>query len=368
MKSLRIRLLVSHLAVAGVGAAITIAVVLWQAPALFDRGIGHQGAGPGQGPGTSMGSGGLRQVFQDALWQAMAVGSVAALVVALAAAVFLSARMLRPLEEVRRATRTISEGDYDLQVTLPHETELAALATDVNTMADRLRDTENRRVRLLGEVAHEMRTPLTVLTGRVEGLRDGVFTVDEPLVEEMGDELRRLQRLADDLGALSRVEEGRLQLDRDEVDLSGLTARILDRYQGDPRAEGVDLRLDAPAPVRVDGDVQRLGQVVDNLLVNAFRAVAGHGTVTVRVVARGDLAEVSVEDDGRGIAADDLERIFERFYRGDPSHEGEGSGIGLTVSRGIARAHGGSLRAESRGAGQGARFVLTLPGRGPQRL
>lgn len=321
MSRLRNRLLVSHLGVAAAGAATSIAVVLWEAPAIFDRGLGPQGV-------HSQGQGGLRTVFQHALWQALALGSVAALVVALVATVVFSIRMLRPLEDVRRAARTISDGDYDLEIPLPRESELAALASDVNTMADRLRETEDRRVRLLGEVAHEMRTPLTVLTGRVEGIRDGVFAADRPLVDSMSDELHRLQRLADDLSTLSRVEEGRLDLDRKRIDLSGLAGRIVERYEGDPRVAGIDLGLTAGPSVWVEGDAQRLGQVVDNLVVNAIRAVSGRGRIEIEVTVVGGTATLTVVDDGCGIAADDVERIFERFYRESPPVRGRAQGSG----------------------------------------
>ncbi len=354
MHRLRNRLVISHLVVAAVGAAISLLVVAWEAPAQFNRGMNGQGVRMGQ-------QGSSRELFWSALREGLLLGTVAAMLAALAAAWFIAVRLSRPLEDVRAATHRISSGDYELEIPAPREVELAELVGDVNDMAGRLRTVEGERVRLLGEVAHEMRTPLTVLTGRVEGLQDGVFAPDTELLAGMAGELRRLERLADDLGALSRVEERRLVLERSRVDLSELTGRAVARFSSDPRAAGVDLTWEGDAPVVVDGDPERLAQVLDNLIGNALRSVAGTGRVTVQVAATEDLATLTVSDTGKGVAREDLERIFERFYRGADARPEDGTGVGLTVSRGIAEAHGGSLVAESAGPDQGARFTMTLP-------
>lgn len=175
MHRLRTRLVVSHVAVAAVGAATSVLVVVWQAPAQFNRGMDSQGMGMGQ-------QGSSRDLFWSALREGLFLGTVVAMVAALVAAWLIAIRLARPLEDVRAATHRITRGDYDQEIPAPAETELAELVGDVNDMATRLRDVERDRVRLLGEVAHEMRTPLTVLTGRVEGLQDGVFTADAALL------------------------------------------------------------------------------------------------------------------------------------------------------------------------------------------
>ncbi len=377
MMRLRSRLLVTHLLVAVMGAAASVVVVVWQAPQVFDRGIGGQGmyqganqgqgpgsgpaSGPGSGPGQELSAAGIHTAFLDALRQALLVGSLVALLVAVVAAWFVAIRLARPLEEVRQVTRRISEGDYDQRIAVPRETELAALVEDVNGLAQRLGEVESERVRLLGEVAHEMRTPLTVLTGRVEGLQDGVFSADVELLAGLRAELQRLQRLADDLRTLSRVEERRLVLELEPVDLAGLARRSVDRFATGQAAEGVSMSVFAPDPVVVQGDAQRLGQVLDNLLSNALRAVRGKGAVEVRVERAHHSAIVTVTDDGAGISSSELGRIFERFYRSADARPQEGTGVGLTVSRGIAEAHGGTLAAESEGPGRGARLILTIP-------
>jgi histidine kinase len=246
---------------------------------------------------------------------------------------------------------------------------MAALADDVNTLAGALADTETRRVRLLGEVAHEMRTPLTGLSGYVEGLVDGVFPADEATLGAMTEDLRRLRRLADDLSALSRNEEGRLDLDPAPCDLADVVRRTC--AQLEPRLSDAGLRLEVQAsgPLPVVADEDRVSQVLTNLLSNAARATAQAmagttgptGQIRVVATASGPWASVAVSDTGIGLTARDLERIFERFYRVSGTPRGEGSGIGLTIARGLARAHGGDLVATSAGHGQGATFTFTLP-------
>jgi len=336
--------------------------VVWQAPQVFDHSIGMGGQGMGgPGMGQQMNQAELRTAFYDALRQGLLAGSVVALVVATTAAWLIAVRLARPIEAVRQVTRRISEGDYAQRISVPNDAELAALVVDVNGLAQRLGEVETERVRLLGEVAHEMRTPLTVLTGRVEGLQDGVFSADDELLAGLRSELRRLQRLADDLGTLSRVEEHRLTLEVATLDLAELTRRAVDRFRSAGRTAGVTVAVDAPGSLEVSGDPQRLGQVLDNLLSNALRAVAGAGTVRVVVGESAGSAVVTVADDGVGIAPEELDRIFERFYRSTDARSEDGTGVGLTVSRGIAEAHGGSLTAESEGRGHGARFLLVLP-------
>jgi histidine kinase len=242
----------------------------------------------------------------------------------------------------------------------------------VNTLATRLADTEERRSRLLGEVAHEMRTPLTALEGYLEGLIDGVFAPEPEVLGAVSDELRRLRRLADDLSALSRSEELRLDVTLAPADLSALAARAATRLAPQFTDAGVRLSLEAGAPLPVWADPDRITQVLTNILGNALAATPPGGTVTVRTAAPPGLAQVTIADTGAGLAAADLERVFERFYRAPrPPRQARsaGSGIGLTIARNIARAHGGDVTAASAGPGRGAAFTLSLPrmaaGQGP---
>jgi histidine kinase len=207
-----------------------------------------------------------------------------------------------------------------------------------------------------------MRTPLTVIDGYVEGIIDGIFDSSE--LGRIEPEVRRLRRLADDLSTLSRAEEDRLDLQYAEFDLSGLVEHVAARMR--PQFDDTGLALTVRLPsgrISVRADPDRITQVLTNLLGNALIATDS-GAVTIDVAARSDAAVISVTDTGEGLAAGDLERIFERFYRVPARRrvdQDPGSGIGLTISRGIARAHGGELSASSPGRGHGATFTLQLP-------
>ena len=363
---LPVRLFISYAAVIAIGAAVTYVTVRLLAPALFDQhmnmlGGDQTGMSPGMG-GQSGTAGSVQSAFTSALTTALLVGVLASVAAAGLAAAFVTSRLLRPLNAVRAATRRIAAGHYQASVPVPGVPELAALAGDVNTLAAELASTEARRTRLLGEVAHEMRTPLTALGGYAEGLIDGVFAPEPEILGAVSDELRRLRRLADDLSALSRAEEQRLELHPADADLAGLARRAAGRLAPQFADRQVTLAVHAPGPLPVRADPDRITQVLTNIIGNALAATPAEGTVTVQARTAGQRAEVSVTDTGAGLAAGDLERVFERFYRapGQPRRSG-GSGIGLTIARNIARAHGGEVTASSPGPGRGATFVLTLP-------
>ncbi|MGZ4587377.1 MAG: sensor histidine kinase [Mycobacteriaceae bacterium] len=360
---LPVRLFISYVVVVVIGAAVAYLAVRLLAPRLFDARVGMMN---GAGPGMRMGSAtavGVRSAFLSALNTALIVGVLASIAAAAAAAAAVTGRLLRPLDAVRAATRQIAAGRYEGKVPLPSEPELAALAGDVNTLAQALSDTETRRTRLLGEVAHEMRTPLTALDGYVEGLIDGVFAPNPDTLASLSEELRRLHRLADDLSSLSRTQEQRLELHPVDADLAELARRAAMRLS--PQFEdahiALNVRADRALPVRVDPD--RITQVLTNLLGNALLATPAGGTVTVTARdVHGGEGEVVVTDSGVDLSEEDIEQVFERFYRvpGQPRRS-PGSGIGLTIARGIARAHGGDVMASSTGRGQGATFSAVLP-------
>ena len=393
MNRLSVRLVLSHLLVAVLGAAATFLVVRQLAPSLFDQqirlgaggGLGAGGAG-GAGPGGGGGPGGagmggmgapgsaLRSQFAAAVDQALLVGALVGAVAATAAGAVAAYRLVRPIRGLQGAARRLAGGAYAAPVPVPHDRELAALATDLQSLGQSLAETETRRVRLLGEVAHEMRTPLTVIDAHVEGMIDGVLPTTAQQLGVLGDEVRRLRRLADDLSALSRADEGRLTLVPADVDLAQVVGPAAQRLRAQVEDAGLALQVDLgpeaagqpgqPAGLPVHADPDRIAQIVTNLIGNAVRATPAGGMITVRCRRAGPLALAEVTDTGEGLAPTELERVFERFYRvpGRRSPGAEpGSGIGLTIARAIARAHGGDLVARSAGLGAGATFALTIP-------
>lgn len=354
------RMFMSYALVSVVGAAVAYGTVRLLAPHLFDNRMGMMDGGSGMMSGTSSST--VHSAFTSALNTALVVGLLASVAAAAVVALAVTRRLLRPLEAVRAATKEIAAGRYEASVPLPSEPELAELATDVNSLAHALAETEMRRTRLLGEVAHEMRTPLTSLDGYVEGMIDGVFTADADTLTSLSAELRRLHRLADDLSSLSRTEERRLDLHLVDTDLAALARAAAARLTPQFDDADVTLVVAAASPLPVQADPDRITQVLTNLLGNALLATSAGGTVTVAAQQSGNDAEVIVTDTGLGLARDELERIFERFYRAPgPQRRSGGSGIGLTIARGIARAHGGDITASSAGRGRGAAFTLHLP-------
>ena len=354
-RRLDVRLFGSY-AVVGVMAVVTLVLTIAvRAPDLFTERIREAGE-HGERESAS------RAAFGQALWSALPVAIVLSAVVSALFALFVARRILKPVSQVRVATRRLAEGHYDERVAEPAELELAALARDVNRLAEALETTERRRARLISEVAHEMRTPLTVANGYVEGVLDGVFEPSEEVLTGVAEELARLQRLATDLATLSRSEEGAIDLDVVDLDLRDLTETAVARLRPQYDDKGVGIELaDGPAlPVRVDRD--RVLQILTNLLGNALTYTARGGSVRV-VTARGvDTVSVEVRDDGVGIAPGDVDLVFERFFRvSGLDRPPGGSGIGLTVARGIARAHHGEIRVSSPGVGRGATFTLVLP-------
>lgn len=363
-RHLSARLVLSHLAVALVATAATYLVVRWWAPMLFDQSMHASGAGRGQGGGAGQGQGPgamLRTQVAAAVNRAVLVGGLLGVLAAGALAVVIARRITRGLVAVQRAARAMAAGDYSVELPRPGTTELARLADDVEQLRQRLDETEARRVRLLGEVAHELRTPLTVASGYLEAMEDGVMPATPEQFRQVQDELRRLGRLGDDLSALSRTEEGRLQLNPSLTRVDELVSAVAQRMhpQADDQATTLTTSLE-PCSAVVDAD--RISQVITNLVGNALRATAQSPDGRIELSCRRERDEVvvGVADTGVGLSSEDLDRVFERFYRVSPRKDG-GSGIGLTIARGIVLAHGGSLVASSAGLGQGATFTVRLP-------
>jgi histidine kinase len=355
--SLRTRLLLSFALVAGTGAATFFIAARFLVPRMFDDRMGN-GMG-GNGMGTN-GSGAQHDALVSSVNSAMLIAVATTLVISTLIAVAMSRRTLRSVDELRIGASRLAKGDYGATVTRPREAELSDLADDLNHLAATLAATEHRRAALVGDVAHEMRTPLTTISGTLEGFDDGLFTQAE-LTQAVRTEIDRLRRLAADLAAASSADEGQLHLDLRHGDLSELLDTVATRFR--PQFERARVRLDTRVEqgltTRFDHD--RLVQALSNLLSNALAYTPEGGTVEVRGSSSSELVTIRVTDSGRGLRTEELERVFERFYRADRDDRAGGTGIGLTISRAIARAHGGDLTAASPGPGLGSTFELTLP-------
>ena len=358
-RRLDIRLFGSYALVVIVVVAALVLTFAFRAPTLFADRIRNAG----EVGSTETES---HHAFATALWSTLPIALVVSAVAAALVTAFVARQILRPIAAVRRATGRLAAGRYDERVAEPTALELAALAGDVNRLADALQHTEARRARLIGEVAHEMRTPLTAINGYVEGILDGVFEPTEEILTNVSEETSRLQRLATDLATLSRSEEGALELHVGDADLQELARFAATRLQPQFDDKGVRLEIveGQVVPVRVDRD--RILQVMTNLLGNALTYTPPGGCVTVRTEEHRNRASAIISDNGVGIPAADIPLVFERFFRvSGLDRPSGGSGIGLTIAAGIAHAHGGEIRAASEGLGKGATFTLELPSDDP---
>lgn len=368
LRRMDVRLFLSHALVALIGVVAVALVVRFAAPGIFDAEMQRRGMAGGVGRGASDVAA-AKDSLLGALNAALAIGVVVALVAAAVLAAVAARRVMGPLDAVRGATRKMAEGTYGVEVPVPAVTELGALAEDVNRLGAALAETEQRRAALVSDLAHELRTPLTTVRGFLEGLTDGVFEPTPDVLADLTDEVARLQRLVGDLNVLSRADEGALPLDLARHDVARVAVSVAGRLAPQFADKGIALDVDAPGPVPAVIDRDRVTQLLTNVVGNALAYTEPGGRVGVTVRAEGSgggegaQAVVEVTDTGRGIAADELARVFDRFHRVD--HSGSGTGIGLTIARSVARAHGGDVTVRSPGPGQGSTFVVRLPVEGP---
>ncbi|MBX0330902.1 HAMP domain-containing protein [Oscillochloris sp. ZM17-4] len=305
----------------------------------------------------------LQPAFHDAVLRSLVVAAVAATTAGLASSLLLARAILRPLGAITASSRRIADGRYDQRVATPDSAELQAVALSFNQMAQNLEQVERQRVAMIGNVAHELRTPLAGLEGYLEGLQDGIVPSSPATFGDMRHEVRRLRRLVDDLQALSRVEAGQEQLRFSRFDLRDIARRVVGQLRPQVMDGCLQLEGDDDAPAMVFADPDRVAQILVNLVGNAIRYTPPEGCITVRLIANPDTVRVVVHDTGIGIPAETLPYVFERFYRVDPSRarSSGGSGIGLTISLHLAWAMGGDITAASDGPGQGSTFTLSLP-------
>ncbi len=365
-KTLRFRMVVMLLAIIAALALALIVLMELLAPTFFSNQLNMMGMneminnggmmGPMMG-GTSTAD--LEAAFDSSFRRALILSIAAAGIAAVALGAFATRRILTPLDSIRAASRRMAQGSYTERVEVPDETELAAVAEDVNALAGALEATENRRARLVSEVAHELRTPLTTIEGYLEGILDGIFEPTDAVLAASSREIRRLKRLADDLGRLSRADAD-APLALEPIDISTLAAAVGDQLRPQAGAKQITLALHAMGPVSIQGDRDGLTQVLTNIIGNAIAYTPDGGTVTITTEATTGQAAITVQDTGIGLTPTELSAAFDRFYRANPDAPG-GTGIGLAIARSITKRHNGTITAQSPGPGQGATFIIRLP-------
>jgi two-component system sensor histidine kinase BaeS len=363
-----LKLFVSYLIVILVGIMVLGSAAEFIVPGAFERHLAAMSAAMGSlSPELETN---LFANFRAAVEEAMTLAAMAALVAAVIVSLFVSRQIVMPVREMMVASERIAEGQYHERVDVPGELrwdeldELGRLAVSFNQMASQLEQTEATRRELIGNVAHELRTPLANIKGWMEGLIDGVLPAETSTFQQIYREADRLQRLVYDLQELSQVEAGAFELDRHVMSVSTLVEATVARLGHQFEDKRVALESDVPADLpRVWADEDRIGQVLLNLVGNALQYTPTGGQVRITAHRQGAEIQISVIDTGIGIPAEHLSFLFTRFYRVDKSRSrvGGGSGIGLTIAKHLVEAHGGRIWAESPGPGQGSTFTFTLP-------
>jgi signal transduction histidine kinase len=266
-------------------------------------------------------------------------------------------RAAAPVGDLIEASGRIESGDFSARVPESGPREVRTLARAFNAMSARLEEVEQQRRSTLADVSHELRTPLTVIQGNLEALLDGVYPADAAHLEPILAETRILERLIDDLRTLTLAEAGSLVLHREPTDLGTLLNDVSASYRSQADEAGITVNVTAPDDLPlVDIDPTRIREVVSNLLTNALRHTPPDGTVELSAALEDGQTAVTIRDNGSGVPPDELDKIFDRFYR---SPDSPGSGLGLPIARSLIEAHGGTMTAAAEvGSGTTIRFTL----------
>jgi len=319
-------------------------------------------------PGNWERLGDLEQQFLGRMQEILILGAMLAVGVGLAIGAFLSRSLTAPLQRLAVAARAVAAGDLNQRVEGEGSAEIVEVAQAFNEMTMALRESEEQRQNMVADVAHELRTPLSVLQGNLRAILDDVYPLDKNEISHLYDETRLLSRLVDDLRELALADAGQLRLDLCETDVVEIISYAIDCFG--PAADSKEVALTGCLPghlAAVRADADRVAQILRNLLVNALRHTPSGGSVTVSARQTEGAVYVSVSDTGEGIDPDDLPHVFERFWRADPARtrtddeaRGSGTGLGLAVAQSLVEAMRGRIGVESI-PGEGSTFWFTLP-------
>jgi signal transduction histidine kinase len=290
-------------------------------------------------------------------------GAALAIAIALILTFLFSRRILSPIRTLSSTAIKLGKGDFSQRVQIKNRGEVGELANTFNSMADDLERTEKLRRNMVADIAHELRTPLSNVSGYLEAIRDDVIKPDPSTIASLSEEVDLLSRLVDDLQELALVDAGELKLNRLPEDLLLLIQQAVKAVQTRVLSKGLQIGIDVPEMIPpVNIDYHRISQVLRNLLENAIKYTPDGGKITVSAVKQGKFICISVADNGEGIPAEDLPNMFERFYRVDKSRarRAGGSGLGLTIVKRLVESHGGTVSVQSE-LGKGSRFSFTLP-------
>ncbi len=301
--------------------------------------------------------------FRKAVNQLIIYGGLLAIALALALSYFVSQRLTKPIEEITKAAKEMEAGHLDKRVLVKSEDEIGKLGNAFNHLANSIQRHQHLQKLLTADIAHELRTPIATIQSHLEAYLDGVMKPTSENLQSIHEEILRLSRLVDSLGEIARLEAGELHLDKSEADLSKLVKKFVEQFRPLFKAKGVRLKLElSKEPILVKVDRDKIKQIIGNLLSNALKFTEAGGTTQVSTAKNSKRATVSVSDSGCGIPPEDLDFIFERFYRVDKSRTRStgGYGIGLTIANELVKAHQGVIEVKS-ALKKGTTFTVSLP-------
>lgn len=320
----------------------------------------------GQIVGTVIGTGQpqvrqpIDQNYVDQINQALWIAGVGGFVIALILGLLLARSLTRPVREITNATRALAHGELKQQVPVHSADELGELAASFNQMSSDLVRANQSRRQMTADIAHDLRNPLTVISGYLESLHDGKLKPTPERFETIQTEVQHLKHLVDDLRTLSLADAGELVLYKQTVSPKELLERTTSTYQHQAEGQNIHLRVEVRAGLPdIQVDPKRMGQVLGNLVSNALRFTPKGGEIRLSAEETGGTIIIKVRDNGSGIPPEDLPHIFARSYRGDASRSGNESGLGLAIAMSIVKLHRGSIHAKSEGSG--SEFSIVLP-------
>jgi len=307
----------------------------------------------------------IHAAIMGSIVRATAAAGVSVLIGALIVGALWARWLLRPIRALEAASRTLATGDYSVRVAEPAaDHELRSLAQSFNSMARDVEMQEETRRRFVADAAHELRTPISLLSARIEMLRDGVYTPDGAQWDALHRSVGRIADLVADLQTLARLDAGRVALDLRRIDLSAVLEEARDQFLPDAERRGIAIEVTADTPCPASADPARLQQILTNLLSNALRHTPPRGRVDLACGDDDGGVWLTVDDSGPGVPLTQRDRVFDRFVRldADRNREHGGSGLGLSIVRNLVTLHGGRVTVEDRPDGRsGARFLVRLP-------
>jgi signal transduction histidine kinase len=312
----------------------------------------------------------LFESFRSAFYESLQFALHVSLICAIVISVFFSREFVRPIRELSRVSRKISEGNYSQRIPLSKELsisemdELKQLAINFNQMASKLENTENLRRQLIGDVSHELRTPISLIKASMEGLIDGIVPMNNKTFYQVQVEADRLSKLVNDLQELSIIESGAYKINKEKSDINEVISSVISNLAPQFLNKHIQVSSNTKnSKITVNFDIDRMKQVLTNILANAYQYSEESGKVNITSSTKNDHVEISISDTGRGISVENLPHIFTRFYRVDKSRSKNcgGSGIGLTITKQLVEAHGGKIWAKSQGENKGTTITFTLP-------